>query len=200
MTETLAPTEVIPLVLQMRPALEMNDEQFFEFCQLNRDLRIERTLDGKLIVMPPTGGVTGNRNFDLIVQFGAWVKQDGTGIGFGSSTGFKLPNGADRSPDVSWLRLSRWNTLSPEQQEKFIPLCPDFVIELRSSSDRLQPLKDKIQEYIDNGALLGWLIDRKNRCVYIYRSGMEVEQLDNPSALSGDPVLPGLTLNLENIW
>ncbi len=200
MIETLAPTEVTPLVLQMRPAFEMTDDQFFEFCQLNRDLRFERTFDGQLMIMPPTGGVTGNRNFSLTGQFWSWVEQDSTGIGFDSSTGFKLQNGADRSPDVSWLRLSRWNALSPEQQEKFIPLCPDFVIELRSASDRLQPLKDKMQEYIDNGSALGWLIDRKNCCVYIYRPGVETECLDNPSALSGDPVLPGFILKMERIW
>jgi Uma2 family endonuclease len=200
MLETITLLEAPSLVLQMRPAFEMSDDQFFEFCQLNRDLRFERTFDGQLIIMSPTGGVTGNRNFSLTGQFWSWVEQDGTGIGFDSSTGFKLPNGADRSPDVSWLRLSRWNALSPEQQEKFIPLCPDFVIELRSSSDKLQTLQDKLQEYIDNGALLGWLIDRKNRCIYVYRPGVEVERLDNPLALDGDPVLPGFTLKMEKIW
>lgn len=200
MLETITPIEVTPLILQMRPVFEMTDDQFFEFCQINRDLHIERTLDGKLMIMPPTGGITGNRNFDLIVEFGTWVKQDGTGIGFDSSTGFKLPNGNNRSPNVSWLRLSRWNALSPEQQEKFIPLCPDFVIELRSSTDKLQPLKDKLQEYIDNGALLGWLIDRKNRCIYIYRPGAEVERLDNPVTISADPILLGFTLKVEKIW
>lgn len=200
MTEKIVPIEVIPLVLQMRPAFEMSDDQFFEFCQLNRDLRFERTAEGKLIVMPPTGGVTGNRNFSLTGQFWSWVEQDSTGIGFDSSTGFKLPNGADRSPDISWLKLSRWNALSSEQQEKFIPLCPDFVIELRSKSDKLQSLQDKLQEYIDNGALLGWLIDRKNRQVYVYRPDVEVEQLDNPATLSGEIVLPSFTLKMEKIW
>ncbi len=187
-------------ILPSIKAFEMSDDQFFEFCRLNRDLRFERTCDGKLTIMPPTGGVTGNRNFSLTGQFWSWVEQDGTGIGFDSSTGFNLPNGADRSPDVSWLRLSRWNALSSEQQEKFIPLCPDFVIELRSSSDKLQPLKDKMQEYIDNGVLLGWLIDRKNRRVYIYRPSLEVERLDNPSTIRADPVLPGFTLKMEKIW
>ncbi|MBW4623570.1 MAG: Uma2 family endonuclease [Cyanosarcina radialis HA8281-LM2] len=200
MTQTIATTEILPIVLQMSPAFEMTDDQFFDFCQLNRDLSFERTAEGELIIVPPTGGITGNHNFNLAGQFWSWVERDGTGIAFDSSTGFKLPNGANRSPDISLLRLSRWNVLSVEQQEKFIPLCPDFVVEIRSPSDSLQFLKKKLQEYIDNGALLGWLIDRKNRCVYVYRPGVEVERLERPAVISGEPVLSGLNLNLENIW
>jgi len=150
--------------------------------------------------MSPAGSETGNRNFDLIVQLGIWTRQDGTGIGFDSSTGFTLPNGATRSPDAAWIKLERWNAIPPEQQVKFAPICPDFVVELRSPSDNLQPLKDKLQEYIDNGTSLGLLIDRKNRKVYIYRPQKEVECLDNPSTLSGDPLLPGFVLDLSKIW
>ncbi|NEP32989.1 MAG: Uma2 family endonuclease [Moorea sp. SIO1G6] len=178
----------------------MSDEEFFAFCQLNRELRIEREQDGRLIIMTPTGGETGSRNFDLIVQFGIWVCQDGTGKGFDSSTGFILPNGANRSPDVAWVKLERWESLTKEQRKKFVPLCPDFVIELRSGSDRLQNLQDKMAEYRSNGTLLGWLIDPDQRQVYVYRLGAEVEQLDNPATVSGEPVLPGFVLQMDQIW
>ena len=185
MTLATTPVETNPIVLRMPPALAMDDDEFFEFCQINRDLRIERTADGEIIVMPPTGGKTGGRNFDLVVQFGIWIKRDGTGKGFDSSTGFKLPNGAERSPDASWVKLDRWEALTPSQMEKFIPLCPDFVIELRSPSDRVKNLQKKMEEYMDNGARLGWLIDPKNRRVYIYRPDGEVEQLENPATVKG---------------
>lgn len=200
MTETIISVESSPLILQMRPAFEITDEQFFEFCQLNRDYRIERSANGELIIMSPAGSETGNRNFNLIVQLGIWVEQDKTGIGFDSSAGFKLPNGADRSPDAAWMKLEKWNVISPEQQKKFAPVCPDFVVKIRSPTDNLQTLKDKMQEYIDNGASLGWLIDRKNRKVYIYAPQQEVECLDNPETISGNPVLPGFTLKMANIW
>ena len=200
MTQVTTVTQITPLVLQMSPAVEMTDDQFFEFCQLNRDLRIERTAKGELIIMSPTGSETGNRNFDLIVQLGIWVRQDGTGIGFDSSAGFTLPNGATKSSDAAWIKLTQWNNIPPEQRVKFAPICPDFVVELRSPSDTLQPLKDKLQEYIDNGALLGWLIDRKNRKVYIYRPQQDIETLDHPSTLSGESLLPGFVLDLSTIW
>src|SRR4028118_961264 len=200
MTKVAALIEITPLVLQMSPVIEMTDDQFFEFCQLNRDLRIERSTKGELIIMSPTGSETGNRNFDFIVQLGIWARQDGTGIGFDSSAGFTLPNGAMKSSDAAWIKLEKWHTLTPEQQQKFAPICPDFIIELRSPSDNLQPLKDKLQEYIDNGVSLGWLIDRKNRKVYIYRPNSEVECLDNPATLSGESILPEFVLQLSTIW
>ncbi|NET54498.1 MAG: Uma2 family endonuclease [Merismopedia sp. SIO2A8] len=194
MTPATTPTQITPLVLQMSPAIEVTDDQFFELCHLNRNLRIERTAKGELVIMPPTGSETGNRNFDLIVQLGIWARQDGTGIGFDSSTGFTLPNGAIKSSDAAWIQLKRWQNISPEQQVKFAPICPDFIVELHSKSDNLQPLKAKLQEYIDNGTSLGWLIDRKNCQVYIYRPQQEVECLDNPSTLNGEPILPDLFL------
>jgi Uma2 family endonuclease len=200
MTQTISLTENIPLKLQMSPAIDMTDEQFFAFCQQNRDYRIERNATGEITIMPPTGSETGNRNFDLIVQLGIWTRQNGTGIGFDSSAGFTLPNGAMKSSDAAWIKLEKWHTLTPEQQQKFAPICPDFIIELRSPSDNLQPLKDKLQEYIDNGVSLGWLIDRKNRKVYIYRPNSEVECLDNPATLSGESILPGFVLQLSTIW
>jgi Uma2 family endonuclease len=190
-----------PLIVQLPPSMQMTDEQFFEFCQVNRDLRIERNKLGEISIMPPTASETGNRNFNIAVQLGVWAEQDGTGICFDSSTGFKLSTGAERSPDASWIKLQRWNTLSSEQQQKFAPLSPDFVIELRSPSDNLQPLKDKMEEYMrEPGIQLGWLIDRKNRRVYIYRPGQPEECLENPDSINGESVLPGFVLNMSKLW
>lgn len=188
-----------PLVLQFPSS--MTDEQFFEFCQINRDLRIERNKFGEISIMPPTGSETGNRNFNIALQLGNWSEQDGTGICFDSSTGFKLSTGAQRSPDVSWIKLSRWNSLSPDEQQKFAPICPDFVIELRSASDNLKLLQEKMEEYIlEPGIQLGWLIDRKNKRVYIYRPQMPVECLENPDSVRGEEVLPGFVLNMAKVW
>ena len=188
------------LVLQMSPAWELNADNFFEFCQLNSHLRIERNAIGKLIIMPPTGSETGNRNFKLIQQLANWTDRNGSGIGFDSSAGFVLPNGATRSPDASWVELSKWNSLSDEQKAKFAPICPDFVVEIKSPSDSLEVLQDKMQEYIDNGASLGWLIDRSAKQVYIYTPDAEVKCLDHPQTLGGDPVLSGFVLDLAKIW
>ncbi len=181
-------------------SFQLSDEQFYQLCQDNRDLRFERNAKGDLWIMPPTGGETGNRNSKITQKLGNWTDQDGTGIAFDSSTGFKLPNGADRSPDASWIPLEKWNSLTPKQRQKFIPLCPDFVIELRSKSDSLKSLQEKMREYIDNGTRLGWLLNRKDRQVEIYRQGKEVEVLDNPKTLSGEDILPGFVLDLELIW
>ncbi|AFY80892.1 Uma2 family endonuclease [Oscillatoria acuminata] len=189
-----------PLVLHIHPVIELTPEQFFEICQLNRDLRLERKATEELVIMPPTGSETGGRNFRLLGQLYNWTEQDETGIGFDSSTGFTLPNGAQISPDAAWVKLERWNELTPEQQEKFAPIPPDFVVELRSASDPLKPLQDKMQQYIDNGVQLGWLIDRKQRRVYIYRPGNAVECLNNPATVSGEPILPGFVLDLSKIW
>ncbi|MEH2196816.1 Uma2 family endonuclease [Nostoc sp.] len=179
--------------------IDLTDEQFFQMCQKNRDYRFERTASGELLIMPPTGSDTGNRNFDMVVELGIWNKQTKLGKGFDSSTGFTLPNGAERSPDASWVKIERWNALTPEQQEKFAPICPDFVIELRSRTDSLKELREKMQEYIENGVQLGWLIDRKNKRVEIYRPGKDVEILDNPASVSGENVLPGFVLDLQYI-
>ncbi|NEO90808.1 MAG: Uma2 family endonuclease [Moorea sp. SIO3G5] len=201
MTVATTAVETNPIVLRMPPALDMDDDQFFEFCQVNRDLRIERTLEGEIIVMPPTGGETSDRNSDINFQLRLWNRQTKLGKVFESSCGFKLPNGADRSPDASWLKLERWESLSKEQRKKFIPLCPDFVIELRSPSDRVKDLKDKMEEYMENGARLGWLIEPNSRRVYIYRPDADVEQLENPATVKGDDsVLPGFVMVMEEIW
>ena len=188
------------IVLRIPPKLQMTDDEFFELCQINSELRIERNKSGELLIMPPTGSETGNRSGSVFGELYIWARQDGTGICFDSSTGFKLSMG-DKSPDASWIKLERWNALSPEQKQKFAPICPDFVVELRSASDNLKPLQEKMQEYMrEPGVQLGWLIDRKNRRVYIYRPGLPEECLDNPATVSGDPVLPGFVLNMSNIW
>lgn len=189
-----------PIVLQFNPLLTFNDEQFFDFCQLNQDWQFERTAAGELIIMSPTGSETGGHNFDLIVELGIWARQDGTGQGFDSSTGFTLPNGAIRSPDAAWIKRDRWEAIPAEQRRKFAPICPDFVLELRSESDALEPLQDKMQEYLDNGARLGWLLDRKHRRAYLYRPGKSVECLENPTSIDGESVLPGFLLHLSLIW
>jgi Uma2 family endonuclease len=190
-----------PLVLQIPSSMQMTDEQFFDFCQMNRDLRIERNKFGELVIMPPTGSEAGNRAGNISGQLWVWSEQDGTGITFSSSTGFKLSTGAERSPDASWIKLERWNALSPEQQRKFAPICPDFVVELKSPSDNLQTLKEKMEEYMDEpGIQLGWLIDRKQRKVYIYRPGLPEECLDNPASVSDELVLPGFILNMSKVW
>ena len=190
-----------PLVLQIPSSMQMTDEQFFEFCQVNRDLRIERNKFGELVIMPPTGSETGNREGNIFGPLWVWSEQNGTGITFSSSTGFKLSTGAERSPDASWIKLERWNALSSEQQRKFAPICPDFVVELKSASDNLQTLKEKMEEYMKEPEIqLGWLIDRKQRKVYIYRPGLPEECLDNPASVSDELVLPGFILNMSKVW
>ena len=181
-------------------ATKVSDEQFAELCRRNPELRIERTSEGDLIVMPPTGGKTGAQNFYLTTQFGLWVQKDGRGKGFDSSTGFTLPNGAARSPDVSWVIRERWEALSDDQRKQFPPLCPDFVIELRSQTDRLTHLQSKMDEYIANGAQLGWLIDSLEQKIYVYRPRMSVEVLENPKEISGDLFLKGFVLDVQALW
>jgi Uma2 family endonuclease len=200
MTTLLIQTENSPLTVNFPVIDRMSADQFYEFCQANQDLRIERTAQGKLIVMPPTSAETGNRNFNISAQLWNWTEQDGTGIGFDSSAGFTLPNGATRSPDASWIKLKHWNALTAIQQASFAPICPDFAIELRSASDTLAALQEKMQEYIDNGALLGWLIDRKNREVYVYRPNREPEVLMDPETVLGAPELPGFMLRMTKVW
>lgn len=200
MPEMLAPIEASPLVVHLHPVIELTDDNFFEFCQINQDLQIERTADGTLLIMPPTGSETDHRNVKIIQQLANWSDQDGTGIEFGSSAGFTLPNGAVRSPDAAWIKRDRWEQLLLEQQIRFAPICPDFVVELRSPSDALEPLQAKMQEYIGNGTRLGWLIDRKQRRVFVYQPASDVECLENPATLSGSPLLAGFVLNLSNVW
>lgn len=201
MAETRIRIENPPVVLRTRPALEMDEEQFFEFCQLNRDWRIERSAEGDLEVMAPTGGETSNRNFKLSVQLGIWTDRDGTGVAFESSGRFRP---AQRRDTLARRLLGAQRTAGEaypaEQKKRFLPLCPDFVIELRSPTDPLAPIEAKMREYMENGARLGWLIDPVERRVHVYKPGEPVEILEKPDALSGGPVLPGFVLDLEPIW
>ena len=178
----------------------LSNDEFAKLCALNPEMRLEYTSTGDLIIMTGTGGWTGHTNARLTRLFDTWAEAEGSGFVFASSTVFILPNGAKRSPDVCWIRRERWETLSPDEQNGFPPLGPDFVLELRSPSDRLLTLQDKMQEYLDNGARLGWLIDPFERVVYIYRPGEAVERLDDPREVSGEPVLAGFVLQLGNIW
>ncbi len=189
-----------PLVLRARPALTPTDDEFFEFCRQNSDLRIEQTAQGEWIIMPPTGFETGSRNNEVSRQLGNWARQDDAGVAVDSSTGFILPNGAKRSPDASWVLRSRLAALTPEQKKKFLPLCPDFVVELRSPSDSMTDAQDKMAEYRDNGARLGWLVDAAARRVHVYRPGAAPDVLDAPLSVSGDPELAGFVLDLARVW
>jgi Uma2 family endonuclease len=200
MTKILPQVEIHPVVLKLKPAINLTDDQLFELCQLNRDWRIEYTAQGELIVMPPTGGETGSQNAEITFQVQLWTRGDQTGVAFDSSTGFKLPNGATRSPDAAWVGRSRLAGLTREQKQKFLPLCPDFVIELRSPTDNLQAGLDKMQEYLDNGAQLGWLLDPLTRRVHVYLPQRSPEIIEAPSTVSADPLLPGFVLDLRKIW
>lgn len=200
MPVALPSSEIGSIQLQLRPVVNMNDDEFFELCQINRKLRIERTAEGDLVIMPPAGGETGSKNAVLTTLVTSWALQDNTGVAFDSSTGFTLPNGAMRSPDAAWVRRSRLTSLSPAQKKKFLPLCPDFVIELRSPSDSLKAVQEKMEEYITNGAQLGLLLDPQDRRVYVYRPGAVVVCLENPSSVSAEPELPEFTLELTHIW
>lgn len=189
-----------PLALRLRPVIDLTPDQLLDLSSLNSDLRLELTAEGELIVMPPAGSDSGRRNLALAVQLGNWTERDGTGVAFDSSTGFKFKGNAVRSPDASWVLRSRWDALSAPEQGKYAPLCPDFLIELRSPSDRLRVLQDKMREYIANGARLGWLIDPDHKRVYVYRPDTPVQPLDAPDTISADPVLPGFILDLRKIW
>lgn len=180
--------------------LNLTDEQFWQLCQENDDLRFEATATGKLIIMPPTGSLTSERNADLNFQLKAWSRQNNLGKVFDSNGGFRLPNGAKRAPDASWVKIERWNALTPEEQDTFAPLCPDFVVELMSPNDTLAETREKMAEYMANGAQLGWLINRKQRQVEVYHPDREVEILDNPDTVSGEDILPGFVLDLSTIW
>ncbi|MGV0107220.1 putative restriction endonuclease domain-containing protein [Nostoc sp. DSM 114160] len=188
------------IAINLNPIIQLTDNQFYQLCRENPEIKFERNARGELLIMPPTGGETGNRNIEIAADFVIWNRQTQLGICFDSSTCFKLPNGANRSPDVAWIRKERWDTLTPEEQEKFPPIAPDFVLELMSASDSLKETQEKMQEYIDNGVKLGWLINSKLRQVEIYRLGQPVEILEHPKELLGEDILPGFTLNLAIIW
>ncbi|MDJ1172199.1 Uma2 family endonuclease [Roseofilum sp. BLCC_M154] len=200
-TPTKPETETLLLTLPTTLKLYVTQAQFEALAASNRDLRLERTAKGELIVNPPTGWETGKRNWSISGELYLWWRNTGEpGQAFDSSTGFILPNGANFSPDACWISQERWDALTDEQKGTFPNICPDFVVELRSKSDTLKSLQEKMQEYMENGAKLGWLIDPKNRTVAVYRGGLEVEILSNPSELSGEEVLPGFVLDLRRVW
>lgn len=188
------------LTLNLRPVIALTDAQFEQLAAANRDLRLEKTAKGELIIMPPTGGNTGKRNTDLLFQLQAWNRPNKLGVVFDSSTAFRLPNGATLSPDASWVSQARWDALTPKEQDSFPPLCPDFIVELRSRTDSLEDLQAKMQEYLENGIRLGWLIDPKTRTVEIYRPSQSKEVLQSPQSLSGEDILPGFVLDLQPIF
>jgi Uma2 family endonuclease len=203
MAQTNVQTNIYPTVMVNIPTtitLKISHEQFLDLALANRDLQLERNATGELIIMPPTGSYTGKINFDIAGQLWFWNRQTKLGEAFDSSTGFHLPNGSDRSPDAAWIKQEKWDTLSLEQKESFAPICPDFVLELRSKTDSLEKLQSKMREYIENGASLGWLIDQKNQRVEIYRPGKDVEILEHPTSLSGEDILPGFILDLTELW
>jgi len=185
--------------VNLNPIIQLTDNQFYQLCRENPEVKFERNAEGKLLIMPPTGGETRNRNSEVNADFVIWNRQTQLGIGFDSSTCFKLSNGANRSPDVAWIRKERWNTLTPEEQEKFPPIAPDFVLELIEASDSLRETQAKMQEYIDNGVKLGWLINPKMRQVDIYRIGKPIEILASPQELLGEDILPDFSRHLENL-
>lgn len=190
---------MIPITLNLEPIVKLTPEQFYRLCESNPEAKLEMTSLGELVVTSPTGGMSGNRNTKLTYRLENWSEGDGTGIVFDSSTMFKLPNGAFRSPDAAWILLDRWNQLSPEEQDTSPPICPDFVIELRSKSDSLRSLQEKMQEYIDNGIRLGFLLNPQEKQVEIYRQGCEKDVLNAPMQLSGEDVSPGFLLKLDQI-
>lgn len=188
------------VALDFSPVINLTDEQFETLCQANREVRFERSAAGELIVMPPTGGETGRRNLSLAGQMWVWNQATQLGQAFDSSTGFKLPNGATRSPDVAWVKNERWQALTPQQQRQFVPLCPDFAIELLLTSDQRADTQAKMGEYLANGLMLGWLLVPIERQVEIYRPHQSVEILNNPTTLSGELILPGFHLDLTEIF
>lgn len=188
------------ITVNFKSIIDISDEQFYQLCTQNPDTKFERNVDGEIVIMSPTGGETGKRNAKLITRFTIWNEQTGLGEVFDSSTGYRLPSKANRSPDVSWIQQERWNSLTPEQKRKFIPLAPDFVLELMSPSDYLADVQSRMQEYLDNGVQLGWLINPEVKQVEIYRLGQDVELLDSPQLLSGEDILPGFVLDLTNIF
>ena len=188
------------LTLNLSPVIKLDHDKFYQLCQNNGDLRLELLANGEVIIMPPTGGETGRINSKLVVQLGLWNEQSQLGEVFDSSTGFVLPNKAIRSPDVAWLEKSRWQRLTKTQQQKFIPLCPNFVIELLSPTDILTTTQNKMREYLDNGCRLAWLINPQRKEVEIYQPNQPVNKLTSPQTISGEYVLPEFTLDLRKIW
>ena len=194
------PTDSAQWPIRIRPTVPLDDDALLAISAANQPLRIEQCPDGELIFMPPSGSDVGRITFAIMVRFGAWVERDGSGIGFTTDTGFRLPNNAVRGPDTSWIRKERWEAITPELRKKFVPLAPDFVIEIRSPSDRLRDQKAKLEEYMACGVQLGWLIDPIKHTIWIYRPGKQPERQTNPERIVGEPPIDGFVLELHDLW
>jgi Uma2 family endonuclease len=188
------------IAFKLEPLVHLTDDAFYQLCQANPEVKFERSAQGELVVLSPTGGISGNRNIKLSARLELWADAEGSGLAFDSSTMFRLPSGAYRSPDATWISLERWQALTPQEQERFPPICPDFVVELRSATDSLSTLQQKMQEYLDNGARLGWLINPQSQQVEVYRPHQAPQILQAPSQLSGETVLPGFKLNTTGLF
>lgn len=188
-----------PIKINVRRT-QLTEEQFMELCRENPELRLELTANTELVIMPPVGSEGGWRSGEVFLALGNWTKMDGSGIAFDSSTGFTLPNSAIRSPDASWMKRERWEALRKPDRAKFAPICPDFVAEVRSETDRFSDLLEKMDEYLANGARLGWLIDPFEKRAYLYRPDQPVEILEDPAELRGDPILPGFVFPIRELW
>lgn len=199
-TDPGTPVNFFPFSIQLAPVVRMTQDQYFDFCQLNADKWFERTAEGELIIMPPSGGDSGFRDVSVSAQLYVWTKTIGQGQAAGPSNGFILPNGANRAPDAAWISPEQLAAITPEQRQKFLPVCPFFLMEVLSPSDSLKRLQEKMEEYLANGCRLGWLIDPAKMQVHVYRPGQPVQVLDNPRTLAGDPELPGFVLDLEPVW
>lgn len=205
MTQTLqAPPrttdEILPIVLKLRPLIDLSEKEFAAFCEQNPEVRIERRCTGELEIMAPVKGYAGNHEAEVVMQLGIWTRRDDSGVFFGPSAGFTLPNGAMRAPDASWISKARLAELTPEDEDSFMPICPDFVVELRSTTDSLGVLRNKMEEYTENGVRLGLLIDPLERRVHVYRPDEPVLVYEDPETVSADPELPGFILNMRDIW
>jgi Uma2 family endonuclease len=203
--ETSAPYDrkgqpMTAITFKLEPLVHLTDDAFYQLCQANPDVKFERSAQGELVVMSPTGGISGNRNSKLTTRLELWADAEGSGLVFDSSTMFRLPSGAYRSPDAAWISLERWQALTPQEQERFPPICPDFVVELRSITDSLSTLQQKMQEYLDNGIRLGWLINPQSQQVEVYRPHQATQILQTPNQLSGETVLPGFKLNTTGLF
>jgi Uma2 family endonuclease len=195
----LWPFSLMVVTLDLHPSLDLTDEQFEQICTRNPDLKFERTAQGELVVVALTGGETGRRNMKLSARLENWSDRTQLGVAFDSSTGFRLPDGAIRSPDAAWVSLERWQGLTLEQRKKYVPLCPDFLVELKSSSDEIEDVQAKMKEYLVNGLQLGWLLNPENQTVEVYRPNVAVEVLQQPTSISGSPTLPDFILDLAGI-
>ena len=196
-SETMKPS--MNLLLNVE-SVGLTPDQFYRLCSDNPELRLELTARKEIVIMPPAGPESGAWNFNVNTQLGEWIKKDGRGIGFDSSAGFTLPNGAVRAPDAAWVLREKWDALTKEERMKFAPVVPNFVIEIRSQSEALRQQKSKMEEYLAAGAELGWLIDPFDRKVHIYRQSEQPKVLEDPASVSGDPELPGFVLDLTQVW